>query len=167
MKPYAIVLLMALVMSGTPVAAQSDNWIEVNGVRTGLTMAADYNCQWGPGAPALINLAGMCGRSTTTKNAFMIYSHNAWCDRVMCHYDVAQGGVFAWGALPVGYQVKLSINGQLRQGRVIEVIRNAGAVGIDGNTEFDCPTATCGTLTTCADLRPAYVVVRIAYRRIR
>jgi len=162
-----IVLMVALLTSMAPVAAQTGNWIEVNGGRTDLTLAADYDCRWGAGAPALINLPGMCGRSATTRNVYMIYSHAAYCDDVMCHYDLAQGGVSAWAALPIGYQVKLSINGQVWQGRVIEVIRDAGSQGIDGNTEFKCPTAKCGTLTTCADLRPAYVVVRVAYRRIR
>lgn len=164
-----IAICLAFIVSQAPALAQEDNssWVEVNGDQTPLVLAADNNCQWGPGAPAQINLPGMCGRSATTRNAFMIYSHNTWCDRIMCHYDLAQGGVFAWGALPVGYLVKLSVNGHLYRGTVIEVIRDAGSRGIDGNTEFDCPTGQIGSLTTCADLRPSYVVVRIAYIRIR
>jgi hypothetical protein len=164
----ALTILAVLVLIiPSPVTAQTNNWVEVNGEQTPLTLASDYNCQWGEGAPALVNLPGMCGRDPATKNRFMIYSHAAYCDKVMCHYGKESGGVYAWPALQVGESVRLFVDGHLYQGRVLEAIHDAGAQGIDGNTEFNCPGRLCGTLTTCADMRPSYFVARLVYTRLR
>lgn len=162
-KLLIVIVLITLSLPIDKIQAQnSPAWIEVAGGHTDLTYASDYNCQWDAHAPALINLAGMCGRSGSTKIKYMIYAHNWWCDKVMCHYDLKQGGIFAWPALYDGYNnIRLFINGRYYIGMVIEVIHDAGSRGIDGNTEFPCKYNACMTLTTCADLIPSYVVVRI------
>jgi hypothetical protein len=181
LKLAALISLIVLLVGSlwgpvqVPVRAQGGGaWVEVlnDGERVPLQRATDLNCAWTDSSPALINRPGECGRPTTAKNVYMVYSHNMWCDAPgvgsMCHYSRTASGVFAWGALKVDDPVELYDGAHLWRGKVVQVIRDAGTQGINPQDEFTCPKgATCGVLTTCADLRPAYVVVRVAYHRAR
>jgi hypothetical protein len=134
-----------------------------------LVRAQDQQCIWSGLSPAMINPAGDCGRPEGIQPIWMVYSHNWTCDAAYCPHGLNIGGVPAWPDLPVGSGVTLCANGELYRGQVMEVVLDAAQRGIEPQTPFKCPTAFCGTLTTCYGLRSEgnYAIVRISYRRVR
>lgn len=166
MKKFSFIILLLVLIFPIRTQAEENMWVMVlnDGIKEPLIHASEVKCVWTWPSPSLVNQAGECGRNPNTKNVFMIYAHNTWVDKVMAHYDRKAGGIWAWGALEIGDPVQFFDGHKIWQGKVFEVIRNAGSLGIDGNTEFNCPGKICGTLTTCADIRPAYIVIRIVYK---
>lgn len=171
MKRLIQVVLLLIIWCFPPsVGAQGGAWVEVlhDGAREPLQPAYSVGCRWDFTVNSLINLPGECGRPVDATNVFMVVQHNLWCDKpgpgAACHFDRNTPG-YAWGALVPGDPVSLFDGRRLWRGVVMEVIRNAGAAGVEPQTEFPCPRGwVCGTLTTCAGLRPEYVVVRVKYR---
>ncbi len=154
-----------------PAEAQGTMWVEVLNSHVELTRAQDDGCVFGENTRTVyLNRPGECGRPADVTNVFMIYGHNFWVDKVMAHYSRDGVGVGVWPALHAAGNglpadtVRLFDGKRLWRGTVIEVIHEAQKYGLQPQSEFPCPTGVCGTLTTCADLKPGWTLVRVAYR---
>jgi hypothetical protein len=162
----AILLSVICTLWSSPITSQAQEgmWVEVLNSHIVLTKAIDDSCYFGNTYNVYLNLPGECGRPTNAKNKYMIYGHSFSCDSIMCHYSREAVDTSVWASLIIGDTVRLFDGNRLWSGRVIEVIHAANEHSILPQDEFPCSSGVCGTLTVCADLKPAYTVVRIVYK---
>lgn len=165
----ALALLVTLTFTLTKVQARADAteaWVQLaDGGLTYFVRAADYGCQWGAFSRPTINLPGMCGRSPTTRNVFMMYAHNLMCDQVWCPATIHTGEMSDWLSLRPGDRVLVHYAGRDYHGTVIANHPRADQEGIDGNTEFVCKFPACGTLTTSHETpHVGYGVIQLGFK---